>query len=234
MKPVRHRRNPQLEPWMIVVPAALALGAAAYGITTLLAGRDQGLPPGTPPPQPFQGVQFAQGGRNPVWPLLTQHSKRGLVSYRDTAGNYHGNWSRRFGAPRGDRYHVGMDLYGYAGDPVVAMLDGTVVAAQSFHLGSDALFIDHGDFVMMYGEIEPNSWKRFGLEKGSRVNKGQQIARVDCMVGTVGDCESHMLHVEAYRPGTTKNKRWYRSKGAPTQILDPTLLLLRARGPTAA
>lgn len=219
---------PNLEPWMVAVPVGVVVvGGLAYAVTTLLVDLDGSLPPGVPEPAPVNGVPFAAGIRKPVWPVSTRHKKRGLVSYRDVNGNYHGNWSRRFGAPRDSRRHVGMDLYGFHGDPVLAMGDGVVTATQTFHLGTHAIFVDHGDTVVMYGEVAPKSWREFGVSKGTRVRKGDPIARVGCMVWD-DDCESHMLHLETYVPGTTRNKRWYVGSGPPPQILDPTRLLLQA------
>ncbi|MCH9637770.1 MAG: M23 family metallopeptidase [Gammaproteobacteria bacterium] len=123
-----------------------------------------------------------------------------------------------------------MDLYANAGDPVVAMADGVVTAVQSFHLGSWAMFVDHGPVTVMYGEIEKNSWRDYGARVGTRVRAGQQIARVACMNWEGNRCVSHMLHLETYRPGTKKNKRWYRTERAPQAVLDPTWMILQARG----
>jgi murein DD-endopeptidase MepM/ murein hydrolase activator NlpD len=226
MKISRRIRN--VEPWMIAVPAIAVAGATAFVVTRLVTRRM--IPAGTPEPATVSGVPFASGGPRPTWPVLTNHEKAGLVSYQDVDGRFHGNWGRRFGAPRNDRNHAGIDLYAFAGDTVVAMLDGVVTNTQSFHLGSSAIFVDHGPFVVMYGEVETGSWNRFGVAPGTKVSKGQPIARADCMSGTIGNCSSHMLHLEAYAPGTSKNARWYRNAAVPQSLLDPTRLLLRASG----
>lgn len=218
----------RLHPWMIA-PAAVVLGGVAYGITTLIAGGR--LPGNVPKPATIAGVPFADL-RRPVWPLATTHPKRGLVSYEDVEGTIHGNASRRFAAYRKGRHHVGMDLYGRSGDLVLAMADGVVTATQTFHLGTHAIFVDHGDAVVMYGEVDPGSWKAYGVTKGSRVKKGQPIARMGCMRWDDGDCDSHMLHLETYRPGTTRNRRWWSNKAPHQAILDPTRMLLVAQ-PTA-
>jgi murein DD-endopeptidase MepM/ murein hydrolase activator NlpD len=226
------RLGSRLEPWMVAVPAVLVVGGVTYLVASSILGR--GLPAGVVEPAPFQGVPFAAGIRRPAWPVITSNPRFGVVSYRDVQGNTHGNASRRFGANRDDRNHAGVDIYANAGDPVVAMGKGTVVATQTFHLGSHAIFVDHGDVTVMYGEVAPRSWQEFGLGVGSKVRKGDPIARIDCMVGEVGDCRSHMLHLETYRPGTTKNQRWYRGNAAPSQLLDPTRLLLQAQPPQVA
>ena len=191
-------------------------------------------PAGVVRPKPL-GVPFAEGIDRPVWPLQTRHPRRGVVSYRGVDGKVRGNWARRFAAPRGGRNgkparnHAGIDLFAYAGDPVVAMADGVVTAVQSFHLGSWAVFVEHGDVVVMYGEVEARSWRSLGVSVGSTVRAGQPIAAVACMVrGEQGECTSHMLHLETYGPGTTHNQRWYAGEAAPPALRDPSRLLLRA------
>lgn len=190
------------------------------------------LPPGVVPPKPA-GAPFAEGLARPVWPVRTRHPRAREVSYRGVDGKVRGKWARRFAAPRasasGDRNHAGIDVFANAGDQVLAMANGVVAAVQSFHLGSWAIFVDHGPVTVMYGEIDKGSWGRLGLDVGSRVAAGQPIAEVACMVrNDAGDCTSHMLHLEAYAPGTTKNERWLVGKPAPEPLRDPSLLLLLA------
>ena len=181
------------------------------------------------------GAPFAAGIARPVWPLQTQHPRRGVVSYRGVDGKVRGSWGRRFAAHRQgrkgkrDRNHAGVDLFAHPGDPVLAMGSGRVTAVQSFHLGSWAVFVEHAGVVVMYGEVEAHSWKGLGVRVGSEVQAGQPIATVACMVrDDEGKCISHMLHLEAYAPGTTRNTRWYAGEDAPPALRDPTLLLLRA------
>lgn len=218
-----------LEPWMVALPVVVVGGGVlAYGITRVITTLGSSLPPGVVPPASVANVPFA-AGLSPVWPVRTNNRQRGVVSYRDVHGNYHGNYARRFGASRDSRNHVGVDVYANYNDPVVAMDDGVVTSVQNgFHLGSSALFVDHGPIVVMYGEITPGSWKRHGVSVGSRVKRGQVIANIACMVWKEGYCKSHMLHLETYRPGTKRNKRWFRGKRPSAAILDPTRLLLQA------
>lgn len=197
------------------------------------------LPPEVVGPKPM-GVAFAEGIARPGWPLRTRHPRRGVVSYRGVDGKVRGNWARRFGAHRGgsngkpSRNHAGVDLFANAGDPVLAMAAGRVTAVQSFHLGSWAVFVEHAGVVVMYGEVEARSWKELGVAVGSEVEAGQPIAKVACMVeDDEGTCVSHMLHLETYAPGTTRNQRWFAGQAAPPALRDPSLLLLRAAHGTA-
>ena len=70
-------------------------------------------------------IPFGAGVPSPVWPTVTSHSKKYVVSYKTASGQIVGNSSRRFMVSRagGDRYHVGVDLYGNAGDLILAMED---------------------------------------------------------------------------------------------------------------
>jgi murein DD-endopeptidase MepM/ murein hydrolase activator NlpD len=224
---VAKRRNPSVEPWQIAIPVgAVALTAAAIWATVRLLGR--GLPPGVVAPMQFRGVPFAEGTSRPAWPVHTNHPDRGVVSYEDINGQIHGRWARKFGAPRDGRYHVGVDVFAYDGDPVLAMDDGVVIKTQTYHLGTHAMLVDHDGLVVLYGEIDPKSWNEFGVAPGVRVRKGQPIARVGCMVWSGSGCSSHMLHLETYTQGTTKNIPWYVGNNAPPNVLDPTMYLLRA------
>lgn len=215
----------ELDTWMVALPVALAAGGAAVGLTYWIAG--SGLDVRAPA---NIGIPFAEGIRRPAWPVLSANPRYGEVAYRDVAGDSHGNPSRRFGAARdgGSRNHVGVDLYADYGDPVLSMGRGTVVATQTFHLGSHAILVDYGDVVVLYGEVTPWSWDEFGVDVGSKVGKGDPIARVACMKWEGGVCKSHMLHLETYVAGSSRNRRWYPGNPDPT-ILDPSLLLLRAQ-----
>ena len=115
-----------------------------------------------------------------------------------------------FGASRsGGRLHAGCDLYWTDDDgnayvngyyrlndnkAVFAVADGTITAYYAFYLGTNAVEVDHGDFVIRYGEVDDRGLSG-GLGVGSRVSTGQQIA-------TMGDLDIgsgwSMLHFELY------------------------------------
>lgn len=109
----------------------------------------------------------------------------------------------------GGRLHAGCDLYWSHDDgnayqnsyyrhnddrPVYAVADGTITAYDSFYLGTHEVVIDHGDFIIRYGEVDDRGLTG-DLGVGSRVRAGQQI-------GTMGDLDIgtgwSMLHLELY------------------------------------
>lgn len=102
---------------------------------------------------------------------------------------------RSFGARRsgGRRAHAGCDLYAPVGRAIHAVKAGTVLRdPYDFYAETDALEIDHGDFILRYGEIQPGCT----LRRGDQVTGGQIIARVGRLVGI--DVPSAMLHLEMY------------------------------------
>ncbi|MBN1288557.1 MAG: M23 family metallopeptidase, partial [Actinobacteria bacterium] len=123
-----------------------------------------------------------------------------------------------FGAPRSNgRLHAGIDIYpeAGAGAPVYAIRNGTVIRAEPFYTRytgevTYGLLIDHGDFVVNYGEIQPPS-----LTAGNTVQRGQLIGFIS---GT------KQLHLEMYTPGTTNWAPWYGAQ--PVNLLDPTGMVL--------
>lgn len=205
------------------------LAAAAYfGLRG--PGRQLGPALSVPQPARFRGVPFA-GGNPAGWPLQVEPGQEVVVSYRDAAGEDHGNAARRFGAPReGVRYHVGIDLYADAGDVVRAAESGVVVRTQTFKLGTWALLV-RGDsgITVNYGEVKPSSWLEFGVAEGKRVAAGQPIARVG-----LSSSGSHMLHLETYSCCPVENESWPMNQPAPPHVLDPTSYLLCAAARSGA
>ena len=170
------------------------------------------------------GVPFAEGGSNPLWPVVTNNVSRAKISYKKKNGKYEGNPARSFGFIResGERLHVGMDLYCNNQDPVICMEDGIVVDTQGFLGPTKAILIQHNDgLVVLYGEVTDGSWG--SLKTGSKVSRGQQIA-------TIGknNAGTSMLHLETYRKGTTKNYSWTQGTKPNDKILNPTKYILKA------
>lgn len=175
------------------------------------------------PKQP-DNIPFAFGTSTPAWPIVTKNSRKFVVSYQQQDNKLVGNGARRFLAKRssGDKFHVGVDLYGNHKDPVLAMEDGVVLNYYHFFHGAYCLIVHHDSgIVVNYGEVEKDSYKKLGFTKGSRVKRGEQIAQVGKMN------VSSMLHFEAYSPPQNKNQRYYGDD--PKQILNPTAYLLWAK-----
>lgn len=192
-------------------------------------------------PQGFQGILFAEGIARPAWPLITRHPRDLQVSYVDVRDKWHGKWGREFGASRKSaeegeavkRHHAGVDMFANEGDVVVAMETGVVVGTLPFHHGSWAVYVlnDTGD-VINYGEVEQNSWRPFGIQVGSRVRRGQKIARLGKMRTDT------MLHIEAYEALDVEQliddirherMRWIKGEDPPEHLLDPTHYLIDAQ-----
>jgi len=157
--------------------------------------------------------------------------------------------SRSLGAKRpagatGTRCHAGVDLYAKAGEPVYAIDDGTISRFYPFVTGKSfvvyALIVDHGSYVINYGEVALESkeewdcprikigksgrWEDTG-KTGSSVKAGQKIAFVGEMRFVTG--RKSMLHLEMYTSGTKLHKSWPGFPGGspPSGLLDPTAFL---------
>lgn len=159
------------------------------------------------------------------WPVITASPQALVVSHRKAQGGLVGRESRRFLANRSNkkRYHVGIDIFCSDGEEVVSCADGRVVAFFKFYKTnageqSYALLVDHGDFVINYGEVKADSPTRYGWSVGSHVSAGKKIARVST---------TNMIHFETYAAGTTVSSRWMQNEAAPPHSLrDPSKFLI--------
>lgn len=105
---------------------------------------------------------------------------------------------RYFGASRdhGNRLHGGCDLLGPRGTTIYAIADGILVQPEYyFYSGTYAVELQHGPFMVRYGEILRHSY--IG---GQRVRRGQPIAKIGRL-----DSGSSMLHFEMYSNGNNHN-----------------------------
>ena len=124
---------------------------------------------------------------------------------------------REFGALRdnGHRLHAANDLVEHPGNPVYAVADGVIIGFYDFYYGTQAVVVDHGSFVVRYGEIS-RLWD--GLSVGDYVKVGQKIA----VVGHL-----YMLHFEKYSgshqgPLTNRHNQPYQRRAdlvKPTEFL---------------
>ncbi|GEM_PF-7058084 len=175
-------------------------------------------------------VPFAPAPPNgSYWPIITKHLQGREVNFLDEEGMHVGSIpARMFLAERseGTRYHIGIDLFANFNDPVVACQDGKIVNFYGFCCGkkitSWALLVDHGDVVVNYGELAPDSLDRAGgLKLESPVRAGQIIGFIGQNPG-----KSSMLHFETYKHGTKNNKSWSKKQPRPPELLNPTKYLL--------
>lgn len=107
--------------------------------------------------------------------------------------------ARKFNSSRGSRRHAGCDLYAPVGTEIRAMADGVIIQCYPFYWRTDALEVDHGDFIVRYGEIAPRGKKEQEKLSGKVVKRGD-------VLGTVGQLyqskkvkyKDSMLHLEMY------------------------------------
>lgn len=89
--------------------------------------------------------------------------------------------------------HLGTDMRGAVGTPVLAMADGTVLFAEEQYYSGNAVWIDHGQGVLsMYGHLS-----KFSVKKGDTVKQGQKIGEV----GATGRVTGPHLHLSLYIQG---------------------------------
>jgi hypothetical protein len=134
--------------------------------------------------------------------------------------------SRAFGSHRANttRIHAGCDLYAPAGSKVYAIDDGVVLHYYDYYAQTWALVVQHGDKVVLYGEVQPpkDAYKGTdvpdpsvtkglpnGVRVGAKVYKDQHIAYVGQLrfMSTKTNrrfaYKHQMLHFEMYK-GTEK------------------------------
>lgn len=142
--------------------------------TNIGSGVDTATPPHTP--------VATSGGGGTYFPLSRVYSE----SWTKNPGS--------FGSGRGGgRKHAGCDLYAPLGTWIHAVRNGKVIRGPYyFYCDTYALEVDHGDFVIRYGEIQSKTTVR----EGDKVQAGQRIARVGHLVGI--RVPSDMLHLEMY------------------------------------
>jgi murein DD-endopeptidase MepM/ murein hydrolase activator NlpD len=122
-------------------------------------------------------------------PFLFPLEKRPAASYKKGGPGAGSKW---FGALRdnGKRNHAGCDLMAPPGTPIFAVRDGKVIQnIYKFYDHVYALEVDHGDFVVRYGEI---SKAAEGIAEGVEVKQGQLIAYVGRLK------KASMLHFEMF------------------------------------
>jgi len=130
---------------------------------------------------------------------------------------------RNFGALRdhGHRKHAGCDLYAPVGTEVRAVADGKILAVYFFYDNSWAVEVDHGDFIVRYGEVSKDIPGT--VMPGRNVSAGQIVGKV----GHLAHLHQSMLHFEMYS-GKVSGALTDRSRKPfmrRSDLLDPTAYL---------
>lgn len=139
-----------------------------------------------------------------------------------------------FGVTRRNHVHEGVDLYGIAGDPVLAMEAGTVIATLPFTgvaAGSkwwgetSCILVRGASGCLNYGELTVVP----GLTEGSVVAAGQVLGHLAQVLLEDKGRPMTMLHLERYcLNASTPVKEWPLEAAQPSTLCDPTTLLLQA------
>ncbi|WP_165922935.1 M23 family metallopeptidase [Sulfurirhabdus autotrophica] len=117
--------------------------------------------------------------------------------------DYH-TGERKFNAPRGIRRHAGCDLYAPLGTEVRAMADGVIIQCYDFYWQTDAIEVDHGDFIARYGEIKPRTDLERNKLRGQEVKRGDVLGSVGHLIKANGEKFKYtMLHIELYGSSTS-------------------------------
>ena len=117
-----------------------------------------------------------------------------------------GQVSSPFGIRHGVK-HDGVDIVAYAGAPVRAADDGTVIFSGRLRGYGNAVILQHsGGYVTVYGHNQRNL-----VRSGARVVRGQEIAEL----GSTGRATGPNLHFEVRYRGQPQNPLAYLSQPAP-------------------
>jgi murein DD-endopeptidase MepM/ murein hydrolase activator NlpD len=142
-----------------------------------------------------------------------------------------------FGVVRKFDNHTGVDLYCENGDEVIAMEDGEVVAIEWFTgepVGMPwwndtmAIAIKGKSGTINYCELIPKE----DLKVGSEVTEGQVLGNITPVLkkdkGKVPS--TSMLHLELYTEYEGDWVLWEIGTPQPINLLDPTEILIKAKG----
>ena len=98
------------------------------------------------------------------------------------------------------KFHTGLDLAAPQGDPIYAMLGGTVTTAGFDSGYGNYIIINHKDGLQtLYGHCS-----KLLCKKGEEVGKGQKIA----LVGSTGNSSGPHLHAEIRKDGQRYDPEW--------------------------
>lgn len=137
-----------------------------------------------------------------------------------------------FGFKRANHIHEGVDLYAENGDAVYSIKNGTIIgifpftgeiANSNWWNDTWCVLVDHGDFILNYGEIIPSE----NLKVGLVIHEGDVVGYIEQVLKVNKGRPMSMLHLEMYKKGTVKPiSEWSLNSNKPADLLDPTGLLL--------
>lgn len=179
-----------------------------------------------------------------VWPVARKvYWVPQFIAGKGPNGGGAFGYKRPLGGDSGPRTHAGIDLAARHKDVIRAVTDGKIISFYWFTFNVYALIVDHGSFVINYGEVDPESLDHFRLQaeyrnyeprtsvkstgkSGSTVKAGQPIALAGLMQ------RSSMLHLEIWSAGTKFGKQWtsFPNGAAPSGLYNPTNFVLQLAG----
>lgn len=169
---------------------------------------------------PHEAVGKTKNDSDVVFNILFPIAGHSRKSYRSGAPG-------GFGYSRSGRKHAGCDIYSPAGTDIRAVADGVVVDKHRFYWHTDQITVDHGGFIVRYGEIDPRSSE---IKVGEKVKKGQVIAKVGQLIMPSGEkYKQCMLHFELYGSSAPVTKKPLSNDTSPFKrrddLINPTATL---------
>ncbi len=157
--------------------------------------------------------------------FLLDYSKTVELPIKDHPGS--------FAYVRKNHIHEGIDFYCEENDPVYALEDGLIVDIKVFtgeKVGSpwwnetEAVFVQHQDFCINYGEILSNK----DLKIGDIIRAGDLIGNVKTVLKKDKGRPMNMVHIEMYEKHIkTSVDSWNLNSLKPNGLLDPTNYFLK-------
>lgn len=147
-----------------------------------------------PPKNVLGKIQSDRQKTRKVLAAISPEPKWKLPFVRPVKGTISGSFAARRvfnNQPRSP--HLGTDMRGAVGTPVLAMADGVVLLAEEQYFSGNAVWIDHGQGVIsMYGHLS-----EFAVKQGDSIKQGQKIGEV----GATGRVTGPHLHLGLYIQG---------------------------------
>lgn len=147
-----------------------------------------------PPKEVLDKIQKDRAATRKILATVSNVQNWKLPFTRPVKGTISGSFAARRifnNVPRSP--HLGTDMRGAVGTPILAMADGTVLFAEEQYYSGNAVWIDHGQGVLsMYGHLS-----KFSVKKGDTVKQGQKIGEV----GATGRVTGPHLHLSLYIQG---------------------------------